>query len=707
MRAALERRAAATPPAGAKSTQRGHLHILGNDAPSYPSGDTRTVVREAWGRNEIAYACISEVASSVVEGRISVEDAAGAEVLMHPSTELLERGAPSLGLNGYEVLELGVSWYLAAGNEMYEKVRSASGHVVELWPMEPWRCAIYPGSQRLIDHYTYRLFGKEWIVPPEDVVHIKAPNLLDEYWGMSPFRVAFRNLTSDNEATDLRTAWFQKRAVPGLAIITPEEVDEEDADRTRERFYSQFGRGAQNEAGVVVIDQATGIERLSFNMNELAMPDLTRVAETRICAVAGVPPVIIGSFAGLERSTFANYAEAREALWQETILPHQRKRARKFTADPDIGPGPGASIVFNVDDVDALSRVRLERAVQIREDYTAGIVTRDEARAERGFPPVGGKDGGFRVEPSPTVAIAGGRDAGGKGSSGGPPDDDPTAKGRAQREARGWARRQWKRAGAKSAETELLRFSVGLVAVADDALEAVKAAAVAFYEKAANDARDAFDATWAAAFKALPDDVRASLEQLRGRWEADLLADVWPAIEPIVAEAGKLTASRLGVAWSLDNETTRAFVESYRLKFSRAVSTTAKDRIQAVLLRAQDESRTVDTVRRDLEAEFASWSSSRAEMVARSETMRASNAGAHASYRDAGVTRVEWLASTAPCQFCENLDGKTIAIDGSFVPLGGQVEGAAGGTFRNDFAAVDFPPLHPHCVCTITEARNE
>ncbi|PEP86087.1 minor capsid protein [Bacillus pseudomycoides] len=69
-----------------------------------------------------------------------------------------------------------------------------------------------------------------------------------------------------------------------------------------------------------------------------------------------------------------------------------------------------------------------------------------------------------------------------------------------------------------------------------------------------------------------------------------------------------------------------------------------------------------------------------AKRVARTETSRVYNEAANQSYRDYGVTKVEWLATLErrTCARCAALHGKKYKIDNN-PPI----------------------PLHPHCRCTL------
>lgn len=82
-------------------------------------------------------------------------------------------------------------------------------------------------------------------------------------------------------------------------------------------------------------------------------------------------------------------------------------------------------------------------------------------------------------------------------------------------------------------------------------------------------------------------------------------------------------------------------------------------------------------------------SDSWAEMVARTETARAMNAGIMQTYRAAGVQRVMFIAADdeRTCPVCEDLDGEIFPL--------GQELGDSG---------ADSPPIHPSCRCTTVSA---
>jgi len=104
---------------------------------------------------------------------------------------------------------------------------------------------------------------------------------------------------------------------------------------------------------------------------------------------------------------------------------------------------------------------------------------------------------------------------------------------------------------------------------------------------------------------------------------------------------------------------------------------------------------------------YANWNRYRSEMIARSETIRASNAAAKETYRQSGVVKkIIWLTNLddRTCPWCEDLDGKVIDIEDNFFDKGDtySVEGEDGRQSMNlDYSDVGYPPLHSDCRCSV------
>jgi HK97 family phage portal protein len=100
----------------------------------------------------------------------------------------------------------------------------------------------------------------------------------------------------------------------------------------------------------------------------------------------------------------------------------------------------------------------------------------------------------------------------------------------------------------------------------------------------------------------------------------------------------------------------------------------------------------------------------RSERIARTETLKASNAATNEAYKQTGyVNGKEWVVNPGACEQCLEFEGKQIGLDDSYLKQGQgyEVTGEDGETisFTNDYEDIDQPPLHPNCRCTIIPIR--
>lgn len=98
----------------------------------------------------------------------------------------------------------------------------------------------------------------------------------------------------------------------------------------------------------------------------------------------------------------------------------------------------------------------------------------------------------------------------------------------------------------------------------------------------------------------------------------------------------------------------------------------------------------------------------RAELMARTGTIWAGNEGASLLYRDVGYTYAEWVATNddITCEYCGAMDGRQFELGKNIHDKGSQFTGNAGGTLSLGMA-VEHPPLHPNCRCTIVPVVDD
>lgn len=368
---------------------------MGTNDPVYPGQSFLSFASAGFGRNELVYACIMEKATSLPEApmRVYGPDGLGESREGHPLRQLIS--APNPMLTEFEMFELTVIHLDLAGAAFWEIVRDRAGKPRQLWPLRPDLVRMIrqrDGRTR----YGY-LLGGGIVDLGTDVLQFKYPNPIDPLVGQPPLRPAVRAVALDNEATDFVKTLLQNRAVPGVVITTQKRVDQDISDRLATKWKQKFGGSKRGEPAV--LQAGMDVKVLGLNPSDLEFPDLRTISETRICSAFGVPPILIGAKAGLDRSTFANYKEARTSFWEETIMPLQRRIGDVITGQllPQVLDAEFAlprRVTVRWDRSDVLALKESEQAIWERANNAlrAGAITVNDFRRIVGLPQVQGGD---------------------------------------------------------------------------------------------------------------------------------------------------------------------------------------------------------------------------------------------------------------------------------------------------------------------------
>ena len=295
----------------------GSIVNAGGNMPSYPDANYASFSQRGYAGNELVFSCIREIATSASEALLQVVDDENNEIENSPLAQLIKK--PSQYQSQYDFLEGLVTHLNIAGNVYVLKERAGIG-VVSLMLLRPDRVQVVPGRG-----YSYDLGGSRYLIPEEDVGHLKFPNPNNDFYGLSPIQVLLKQISLDTDATDFTRTFFSNAGVPsGLLKLKRKISSQDEAERLRTQWRSQF-RGTQNWHRIAILDEDATYETMGSPIGQMEIPELRALSETRICSAFGVPAILVGANTGLQRSTYSNYREARESFWEETLLPLYRR----------------------------------------------------------------------------------------------------------------------------------------------------------------------------------------------------------------------------------------------------------------------------------------------------------------------------------------------------------------------------------------------
>lgn len=381
--------------------------------------------------NSAVFACLMAIANAYPEPPLTVyqtnKKGKAKKLADSPLQSLLDSPTPDGALTVDEIL-FWTAWAKHAdGNAYWLKVRSGdaeTGNVIQLWPISP--ALIKPvtikNSGDWISYYEYQVQpGVIERVSPSNIVHFRLGlDDRDMRKGLSPLKSLLRQVSTDEEADRFVDALLKNYAVPGLVVIPTNggSMTEDDADRITDKLGRKFG--SDNRGNVAVMSRESKIEQFGFSPAELDMTTLHRIPEERISAVMGVPAVIAGLGAGLDRATYSNSDSMAEWFTERKLIPQWRADARKLNValKPDFTSDKSTEIRFDLTDVRSLQEDEDKRYTRLKAATGKPWLTRNEARADTGYDPVDGWDEEDITPPPPPAPPQTNQDGQGKPQDG-------------------------------------------------------------------------------------------------------------------------------------------------------------------------------------------------------------------------------------------------------------------------------------------------
>ena len=304
------------------------------------------------------------------------------------AVRLLER--PNQFYSGSILLMGIITDYLTTGNAYITKIKNPQGRTIELW-YTPAKL-IQPRAPKdttteYVTYYEYKPFGQSIRLEVDDVVHFRYgidPENVRK--GLSPLGSVLREIFTDDEAANYSASLLKNMGVAGL-FMTPREslsgLSREAAETMKRKFKERFTGDRRGEP--FVSNMPLDIMKLSFSPSEMNLRDVRRIPEERVASVLGIPAIVAGLGAGLDRATFSNMSEAREMAYESAVIPLQRLIATDLTSQYLPEFQDTGHFAFDNRMVRVLQDDQTENANRIANLYKSGIITRAEARQQSGL----------------------------------------------------------------------------------------------------------------------------------------------------------------------------------------------------------------------------------------------------------------------------------------------------------------------------------
>lgn len=365
--------------------------LMGLPPAQWSGRDATAFVKEGYETNAVVFRCVDLIASNL--GSVGLQVMVGDKEAPpdFPLNKLLDRPNPmqTWADLAYDLL----AWRLLAGNAWCEGVvlgdpENTDAEISELWCKKHTECRVLANVGAIIPGgYEWRCesSGKwnTWTVDPvtgrANMLHWRGFSGTDKWYGMSPLEAGARSVDQDNTTNEWNMKLIQQGAVPPGVLKTDKVLIPSQREQLKENWSASYS-GSQNAGRTPVLEGGLSYEKLGLSPTELDWLGSKKVTTQGIAAVFGVPLQCIP----LDGSqTFANYEQARLALWEDTVLPWLDKLCGALNVWLSPRYGDNVRIVYDPDTIPALEVRRASRYAALQ---GADYLSVNEKREAAGYP---------------------------------------------------------------------------------------------------------------------------------------------------------------------------------------------------------------------------------------------------------------------------------------------------------------------------------
>jgi HK97 family phage portal protein len=355
---------------------------------------------EGYSENAIVKKCIDLISNNA--SRVAIELYRGdQQVEEHPLLDLLYNPNPVQGQ--VEFFTSLYSYLLISGNSYILESGAENTPPIELYTLRPDRIRIKGSSKAIPEAYNYLVGGQviesydvDQATGKSKVKHIKLFNPMDDYYGLSPIQSAATDIDQHNLANKHNVNLLQNGARPSGAVIfkpkdpTGAQIQLSDLQRNQlMNDLTQRFSGTGNAGKPMLLEGDFDWKEMGLSPKDMDFIQLKNMSAKDIALIFGVPSQLIGI---PDAQTYSNFAEAKLALYNETIIPLLDRIQSDMNEWLVPKFGDDLELRYDIDSIPAMAEQRTRVFESVTQGVQNGILTRNEAREQLGYETIPGAD---------------------------------------------------------------------------------------------------------------------------------------------------------------------------------------------------------------------------------------------------------------------------------------------------------------------------
>jgi len=580
-----------------------------------------------------------------------------AEIVDHVLLDFLDRGNPFL--TGCACMRLTSKYLELCGEAFWVLEYDGLGMPLHYWPVPPvWVSKIAMGDDPT---YTISTGGFVRDFDARDVVYFRDADPESPYQrGTGTAEALVDELATDEYTAKHVQTWFFNSARPDIIISAPDMNSTAEAERFKLSFLQRF-QGLARRYLPFITNRNLTVTQLSQTFENMQLVEMRRFLRDLVFEVFAAPKEIFGVVENSNRSTI----DVAEYLWNRGVIDPQldliRAELQRHVVpfyDPRIilayypiieedkehkrAVMQGMPQAFQVDEIRALAG---EQELQDDEgkvhSVPLGVRFVSSLQEEPGPAPFAPGDGAPPAVVDDTTP------------DDGPPDDEA--------------------ADSKQIDPRLLRDGFALM-----------------------------DEPWTDGTKDGTVD-RAIVERMLEKIDPIImLEEIAPPLRATLMAFGTEMLAALAPSMSFDEASPIVvqYLQTESAALVKGITDTTVTALRGTLSAGVAEGEAVEVLAKRVTTVFDDARGRRAFTIARTETARASNVGATAGVKQAGIQKKEWLATPdeATRDSHRALNGQTVPVDDKFIIPANQANGGTAALYPLGFG---IPEEDINCRCAV------
>ncbi len=670
-----------------------------------PQTDEFTDLTEAYGAHIWVYAAAWAIASNYAQleykGYRQNKEGKWEEYTDHPWMPLFRR--PNAYMSGYTLREYTALMLELTGNAYWALERNkGTNEVQEIWPLPAGQVRAVSSKERLVDHYIYSVNGKDVVYAYDEIIHLQYSNPQSFIYGQGSLSAAKLSVLGDLHAKTWNKHFFANAARPD-AVFETDTVLSDDVRKRVMTSWNAMHRGADKRGKTAILEGGLKYKETNRTPKDVDFIEGQKLSREEILAAFGVPPAMVGI---LEYANYANTKEQTAIFWKHTIMPKKRAidaiitmRIQQISFDP--------LTIFEADTspVEALRIDEFQRSQTAVNYYNIGIPVNAIINAfDLPFEPVEGGD-------NPKAAGA----VGATGQDNATTGNAPATPGGKQLTAPAEVKQLPDPQTSQLKEAAWKEFDHKITSREDDMIQGLRS----FFRGQKSRVLKAFEENAgklihqhvgkADGKPSIDIDIIFNSAKEQGRMRKATDRYISGTYYDFAVSAGKKVKPTFD--FTLKDPRALDWIDQKQLNLVQDVTAYTKEQLSDAVVNSVheavtegfDASETIKEITARIEDTYQFAAEGRAERIARTEILSASNAGTLEGFKQADVEYKEWLPSQetkTSRDWHQDMRGVVVPIDQDFILGSGAHMDAPGDP---DAGADEIV----NCRCTLISARKE